>query len=198
MQEKLYTIKELSKIFGVSQMDIKRTVKKLTINSLKNNMFTIQQFQDIYSQINDSFIFKQNVTQDENAKRSEKMETNKNNEDLELNRIKDHTAELLPYFLTPAHKSGYICPNCGTLFNPNPTGRRKKFCSDECRLAWNHKHPRPERWKDTSRTAICPVCNKEFVVTREYKVKRKYCSRTCANKGRSGRSKTNGNKSCAT
>ncbi len=91
-----------------------------------------------------------------------------------------------------------ICPNCGTLFNPNPTGRRKKFCSDECRLAWNHKHPRPERWKDTSRTAICPVCNKEFVVTREYKVKRKYCSRTCANKGRSGRSKTNGNKSCAT
>lgn len=61
-------------------------------------------------------------TQDENAKRSEKMETNKNNEDLELNRIKDQTAELLPYFLTPAHKNGYICPNCGNGSGNDGTG----------------------------------------------------------------------------
>ncbi|MBR1438818.1 MAG: hypothetical protein IJ587_09815, partial [Synergistaceae bacterium] len=77
-----------------------------------------------------------------------------------------------------------ICPNCGGLFNPNPTGRRKRFCSDKCRLTWNHKHPHSERWKDTSRIVICPVCMKEFVATREYKTQRKYCSRACANTGR--------------
>ena len=69
-----------------------------------------------------------------------------------------------------------ICPNCGGLFNPNPTGCRKRFCSDACRLAWNHKHPHTERWKDTSRTVICPVCQKEFIATREYGNLRKYCS----------------------
>ena len=35
-----------------------------------------------------------------------------NYSDYELNSIKDHTAELLPHFLSPAHKNGYICP-CG-------------------------------------------------------------------------------------
>ena len=77
-----------------------------------------------------------------------------------------------------------ICPNCGRLFTPNLTGRRKRFCSDKCRLIWHHKHPHSERWKDTSRIAICPVCKKEFVATREYKTQRKYCSRACANTGR--------------
>ena len=77
-----------------------------------------------------------------------------------------------------------ICPNCGRLFTPNLTGRRKRFCSDKCRLIWHHRHPHSERWKDTSRIAICPVCKKEFVATREYKTQRKYCSRACANTGR--------------
>lgn len=77
-----------------------------------------------------------------------------------------------------------ICPTCGGLFNPNPTGRRKRFCSDACRLAWNHKHPHTERWKDTSRTVICPVCQKEFIATREYGRLRRFCSHSCANKGR--------------
>ena len=76
------------------------------------------------------------------------------------------------------------CLNCGELFNPNFKGRRKKFCSDKCRLEWNHKHPHKERWKNTSRIAICPVCKKEFIATREYGRQRLYCSRQCANKGR--------------
>ena len=82
-----------------------------------------------------------------------------------------------------------ICPNCGGLFNPNPTGRRKRFCSDKCRLTWNHKHPHLERWKDTSRIVICTVCNKEFIATREYKVPRKYCSKSCSNKARAKKHK---------
>ena len=77
-----------------------------------------------------------------------------------------------------------ICPNCGGLFSQNARGRRKKFCSTKCRTAWNHRHPNKARWKDTSRTVICPQCGKEFTATREYGRLRKYCSRSCANRGR--------------
>ena len=77
-----------------------------------------------------------------------------------------------------------ICPNCGGLFSQNARGRRKKFCSEKCRTAWNHRHPNPARWKNTARVAVCPQCRKEFTATREYGHLRKYCSRACANKGR--------------
>ena len=77
-----------------------------------------------------------------------------------------------------------ICPNCGGLFPPNRKGRRKRFCSDACRLSWDHRHPKKENWKDTSRKCVCPQCGKEFTATREYGRLRKYCSRACANRGR--------------
>lgn len=76
-----------------------------------------------------------------------------------------------------------FCPECGKAVYQNPRGRRKKFCSDACRFAWKNKHPKPENWKST-RIAVCPVCGKEFLASREYKSKRKYCSHTCANHGR--------------
>ena len=77
-----------------------------------------------------------------------------------------------------------ICPNCGGLFSQNARGRRKKFCSDKCRTAWNHRHPNIANWKDTSRTCICPQCGKTFIATREYGQLRKYCSIACSNRGR--------------
>ena len=76
-----------------------------------------------------------------------------------------------------------FCPECGKAVYQKPRGRRKKFCSDACRLNWKNKHPKPENWKST-RTAVCPVCGKEFLASREYKSKRKYCSHACANRGR--------------
>ena len=39
-----------------------------------------------------------------------------------LNEIKNHTAELLPHFLSPAHKGGFICPNCGNGSGDDGTG----------------------------------------------------------------------------
>ena len=84
-----------------------------------------------------------------------------------------------------------ICPNCGGLFSQNARGRRKKFCSEKCRTAWNHRHPKPENWKNTSRTVICPECGKEFTATREYGHLRKYCSRACANRGRAAERRKN-------
>ena len=54
-----------------------------------------------------------------------------------------------------------ICPNCGGLFSQNTRGRRKKFCSEKCRTAWNHRHPNPANWKDTGRKVICPQCGND-------------------------------------
>lgn len=78
--------------------------------------------------------------------------------------------------------SGF-CPECGQPVFQNPRGRRKRFCSDECRFAWKNKHEKPENWK-SSRAAVCPVCGKAFTASREYNRQRKYCSRACANRGR--------------
>ena len=81
-----------------------------------------------------------------------------------------------------------LCPNCGGPVRSNGRGRPKKFCSERCRTAYNHRHANPENWKDTSRMAVCPVCGKEFMATREYGRLRKYCSHACANKGRAVKS----------
>lgn len=92
--------------------------------------------------------------------------------------------------LTPEEENEYLdavamgfCPQCGNAVSQNPKGRRKKFCSEACRYAWKNKHPKPENWKST-RSAVCPVCGKEFLASREYQRLRKYCSRSCSNRGR--------------
>ena len=79
-----------------------------------------------------------------------------------------------------------FCPQCGEPIIQAPTGRKKIFCSDKCRFQWKNRHLKPENWKST-RTAVCPVCGREFLASREYNRLRKYCSRACANKGRARR-----------
>ena len=79
-----------------------------------------------------------------------------------------------------------FCPECGKAVVQNARGRRKKFCSEACRFAWKNKHPRPENWKKVE-TFICPVCGREFRDRCYGDVKRKYCSRACANHARSMR-----------
>ena len=76
-----------------------------------------------------------------------------------------------------------ICPECGEMFPQNQKGRPKRFCSEKCRTRFHHANPNPGNWKST-RIAECPVCGKEFLASREYAAKRKYCSRACANRGR--------------
>ena len=91
--------------------------------------------------------------------------------------MEDYTAEMI------RDMAFSFCPQCGTAIVPNHKGRPRKFCSPECRSRWNNTHPKPENWKST-RIAVCPVCGKEFLASREYKSKRKYCSHACANRGR--------------
>jgi endogenous inhibitor of DNA gyrase (YacG/DUF329 family) len=79
-----------------------------------------------------------------------------------------------------------FCPECGKAVVQNPRGRHKKFCSEACRFAWKNKHPNPENWKKVE-TFICPVCGREFRDRCYGDVKRKYCSRACANHARAMR-----------
>ena len=76
-----------------------------------------------------------------------------------------------------------VCPVCGIVFEKPGRGRPKRFCSEKCRTYYHHKFPNPANWTST-RIAVCPVCGQEFQASREYNHPRKYCSRACANKGR--------------
>ena len=76
-----------------------------------------------------------------------------------------------------------VCPTCGKVFEALGRGRPKRFCSKACRLKYHHQNPNPGNWEST-RVALCPVCGKEFMASREYGRTRKYCSRACANKAR--------------
>lgn len=69
-----------------------------------------------------------------------------------------------------------LCLNCGKLTPQPPHKRKKKFCSDKCRLSWWNKHPDKLRHR-TERTVVCPVCGKEFKV--HGSASRKYCSQAC-------------------
>ena len=82
-----------------------------------------------------------------------------------------------------------FCPECGKAYKRNPIGRPKLFCSEECRRAWHQKHARPENWKSTKKL-ICPVCGKTVLAVRDDEGKRKYCSRSCANRARAGKGKS--------
>lgn len=84
-----------------------------------------------------------------------------------------------------------FCPNCGKAVVQPRRGHPKKFCSEQCRTNWSHRHPRPENWAST-RTAVCPMCGRSFLASREYGRLRKYCSRACANRGRAAERRTSG------
>ena len=76
-----------------------------------------------------------------------------------------------------------LCPMCGQPIMNKPKGRPRRFCSDSCRRRFWKRHPRAEKW-DSFETRVCPVCGRMFFAQRENTRTRKYCSRACANRGR--------------
>lgn len=68
-----------------------------------------------------------------------------------------------------------LCPQCGKVVK-RQSGHHKRFCSDQCRMAYWNSHP--ER---VSRRAfydlVCHYCGRMF---RSYgNAHRKFCSRSC-------------------
>lgn len=76
-----------------------------------------------------------------------------------------------------------VCPNCGRLLIHTPGSKRKRFCSDKCRLAWWKTHPEALNRKAFYHF-ICPKCGISF---ESYgNAHRKYCSRSCLADARRG------------
>ena len=69
-------------------------------------------------------------------------------------------------------QSGDVCRQCGSVLKHTPGRKRKRFCSDVCRLRWWHGHRELGR---NARTIVCASCGKAFATDRT----QKYCSHAC-------------------
>lgn len=76
---------------------------------------------------------------------------------------------------------GGICPVCGKALNSIPHKKRKKYCSDKCRMKWWAMH-REGRSNGPIFHYTCPTCGKPF--TAYGNAHRTYCSRACFQLGR--------------
>lgn len=74
-----------------------------------------------------------------------------------------------------------VCVNCDEPLTYTMGSKKKRFCSDKCRLAWWATHPETVNRKAVYHF-VCPICGVAF--TAYGNAKRKYCSRTCASSAR--------------
>ena len=68
------------------------------------------------------------------------------------------------------------CANCGCPLAHKPGSKRKRFCSDQCRMTWWKAHPESVNRKAVYRF-VCPTCGESFEAYGN--ANRKYCSRAC-------------------
>ncbi len=74
-----------------------------------------------------------------------------------------------------------VCLNCGAVLTHIPHKKKKKFCSDKCRMHYWNAHT--NEMSHTSAVIVkCEVCGKDVLSYR--KKTRRFCSRECAAKGR--------------
>ena len=74
------------------------------------------------------------------------------------------------------HSPTAACANCGCPLAHTPGSKRKRFCSDKCRMAWWKAHPEAVDRKAVYRF-LCPTCAELFEAYGN--ANRKYCSRAC-------------------
>ena len=69
-----------------------------------------------------------------------------------------------------------ICPYCGTPIQVSTGRKRRKFCSDKCRMKWWNEHlDRVD--KKANYEFVCACCKKPF--TAYGNAHRKYCCHEC-------------------
>ncbi len=80
--------------------------------------------------------------------------------------------------LSPYNKSEVqtFCAQCGSAITQIAGRKKKRFCSDKCRILWWNSHSSDVK-KKANYNCLCTHCKKEFV---SYGNKgRKYCSHEC-------------------
>lgn len=75
-----------------------------------------------------------------------------------------------------------VCAECGAVLQQLPGKRKKKFCSDKCRMAWWNKH-RERINRKSAVEVVCSNCGRIF--TAYAGENRRYCSSVCYGKARS-------------
>jgi hypothetical protein len=73
-----------------------------------------------------------------------------------------------------------ICQHCGAPVRQLPHRKKKRFCSDRCRLAWWSEHPEARK-PGVTYTHICWYCGAAFETNR---INGSYCSVDCFAKAR--------------
>jgi len=73
------------------------------------------------------------------------------------------------------------CLFCGVMLHHTPGAKKRKFCSDRCRITWWNAHPEASA-KRKVREVACGFCGVHFSVVGEQT--RMYCSRICSARAR--------------
>jgi len=97
--------------------------------------------------------------------------------DLPVNSVKSHC------YRHPVDKEPEIklpCQYCGKKVLQQPHRKEKKFCSDQCRMAWWKEHTALINRKKLNQY-ICPLCGTAFTSPHSHRI---YCSRECYAKAR--------------
>ena len=69
-----------------------------------------------------------------------------------------------------------ICPQCGKPVHQTPGRRKRRFCSDGCRMLYWNSHKNQVK-RQAYYDCVCLNCGKKFVSYGNSR--RKYCSRDC-------------------
>jgi len=72
------------------------------------------------------------------------------------------------------------CPECGEhIEQTGERGKRRRFCSDRCRIVYYGKKERERRHSIERPPQICPNCGKEFAVDWGMSANRRFCCDFC-------------------
>lgn len=88
-----------------------------------------------------------------------------------------HPTEMKVPTLAPEN----ACLYCGARLHHAPGAKKRKFCSDRCRITWWNAHPEAGA-KRKVREVACGFCGATFFVIGERT--RRYCSRICSARAR--------------
>lgn len=78
-------------------------------------------------------------------------------------------------------KNADVCLDCGVVLKQIEHHKKKKFCSDKCRMHYWNTHPQEMSHKNAV-TIQCEHCGKDVFSYR--RKPRRFCSRACAVLGR--------------
>ncbi len=94
---------------------------------------------------------------------------------LSVNTVKSYLRNH-PEALFPGEPCDDFCHFCGKPIIYTPKAKKRKFCSDQCRLAWWKAHPDKLNRK-AFYPKICPSCGQSYMAYG--RPNQKYCSRKC-------------------